>query len=123
MAPEVVGSIADPWNEMIDGAGGRVDGNARHRGPGNTVARCAVNQIVRGALAAKAAILPHHPNRACAIHGRRRQWAAANSSRIGVALNAGDGNRRRPAHASVGRGERGNPKGSIVTTMPPLGHD
>jgi len=82
---------ADSGDEVIDCAGGGIDGNAGDRGPVNAVGGSAIYEIVGGAFGAEAAILPHDVDCARAIHGGGRQGAAANAAIIDVALNVRDG--------------------------------
>src|SRR5579872_3927484 len=60
-------------DEVIDGAGDRIDRNAGDLRPVNTVGGAAENQIVGRALGAEAAILPHNVDVACAVRSEERR--------------------------------------------------
>src|SRR5204863_9072382 len=67
------GLDADPGQEVIDGAGRPIDGDADHRGPGLPVHRGAHHDVVAGAPRAEPAIVPHRVHLAVRVDLGRGQ--------------------------------------------------
>lgn len=66
------GIDADPGDEVVDGAGNRINRNASDFRPVCAVGGSAEDQVIGGAVGAEAAVFPYNIDVACAIDGSRR---------------------------------------------------
>ena len=92
---------ADPRDEVIDRAVGRVDGDADHRAPTGAVGRGTDHDVVRWAPTAEAAVLPHGVHLPRAVDLRRHKGAGAQVAGDAVVGDARDGEGTGVGHPSV----------------------
>src|SRR5208282_9975 len=92
---------ADSGQEVINGAGGRINGNPRHRAPALAIGGGTYHDVVRSAARAEATIRPHHKYLACAVDAGGRQIGISYPAGIQVAVDAGDRLALAPALAAI----------------------
>src|SRR5581483_8782975 len=109
-----------PRNEMVDGAGGCINGNALHRSPGGAIGGAGEDNVIRRAARTEAAVLPRHVDGSAAIHSRSWQGAAAQAAGFTVVADGTDRADIAPGGSAVGRSEclnsvalKGNDYGAV----------